>query len=234
MSTQPTTPDLGTPVVGSPIAVAFFDGDHVVHFSVAHVLSLGPIEAATGKPTISVAYPDPDAEPTVLSSASWFKGYVRRTGVQHVSSPDVQESRVSIGYGDPVDLAKGAQPSIPAPAGDADNPIFDRADDVVPTHVSLGQASIVQSAKTPRETVVSPLTSDLTTGEVLPEQGEAVQVASAEGAVFMPKDPTSMADVQAAQASAKDDHTPNDAGVTAEQANPSEPASETEPLPPAA
>lgn len=45
-------------------------------------------------------------------------------------------------------------------AVNADNPIFGRPADPVPA-VSLGQAALVQSAKHPRETVVSPLTSDL-------------------------------------------------------------------------
>jgi hypothetical protein len=161
MSTKPTTPDLTDPVVGQPIAIAFFDGNHLVHFSVAHVLSVGAIDELTGKPTISVAYPDPGADPSVLANASWYRGYARRTGIQHFSHPDVQASRVSIAYGNPQDIPAASHPELPKPAGDGENPVFSRADDILPTHVSLGQAASVQSAKNPRETVVSPLTSDL-------------------------------------------------------------------------
>jgi len=161
MSTKPTVPNLADPVVGQPVAVAFFDGSHIVHFSVAHVLAVGPLDPLTGKPTISVAYPDPAADPSILANASWFKGYIRQVGVQHFSHPEVQASKVSVAYGNPQDLPAASKPELPKPAGDGENPIFSRADDPQPTHVSLGQASAVQSAKHPRETVVSPLTSDL-------------------------------------------------------------------------
>jgi hypothetical protein len=126
--------DPSNPVVGQPVLIAFFDGNHVVHQSVAHVLSLGPVDAFTNKPTISVAYPTPGVLPSVLSSASWFKGYSRSVGVQHVSHPHVQDSKVSIAYGDVDDF--------PSPGEKVANRIFGRNIDVAPTDVSLGQRLI--------------------------------------------------------------------------------------------
>jgi hypothetical protein len=126
--------DPNVPVVGQPIQIAFFDGDHVVHQSVAHVLSLGPVDPFTNQPTISVAYPTPGADPSVLSSASWFKGYSRSVGVQHVSHPHVQASQVSIAYGDVSDF--------PQPAGSGNNPIFGRPADLPATDVSFQQKRI--------------------------------------------------------------------------------------------
>jgi hypothetical protein len=152
--------DPNTPIVGQPILVAFFDGNHTVHHSVAHVLSIGPVDLETGKPTISVAYPDPDAALSILSSASWFKGYIRQAGVQHVTHPEVLNSHLSVAYGNPLDLDDVERPALPQPTGLAANPIFDRADDTVPSHVSLGQAALVQGAKEPGPTVVSPLIND--------------------------------------------------------------------------
>ena len=149
-----------TPIVGQPILVAFFDGNHTVHHSVAHVLSIGPVDLETGKPTISVAYPDPNADLSILSSASWFKGYIRQAGVQHVTHPEVLNSHLSVAYGNPLDLDDVERPAFPTPAGDGKNPIFDRADDTVPSHVSLGQAALVQGAKEPGPTVVSPLINE--------------------------------------------------------------------------
>lgn len=170
MSTTPAVPEVAAapavdprltgPVVGQPIAVAFFDGKHNVHFSMAHVLSLGPIDIETGKPTISVAYPDPDAVPSILSSASWFKGYVRQTGVPHVSSPKVQEGQVSVAYGNLIELGKADEPDMPKPAGDGANPVFDRDDVIVPTQVSIGQAALAQGAKVPGPSVASPLINE--------------------------------------------------------------------------
>ena len=149
-----------TPIVGQPILVAFFDGNHTVHHSVAHVLSIGPVDLETGKPTISVAYPDPNADLSILSSASWFKGYIRQAGVQHVTHPEVLNSHLSVAYGNSLDLDDVERPAFPTPAGDGKNPIFDRADDTVPSHVSLGQAALVQGAKEPGPTVVSPLINE--------------------------------------------------------------------------
>lgn len=164
--------DPNTPIVGQPILVAFFDGNHTVHHSVAHVLSIGPVDLETGKPTISVAYPDPDAALSILSSASWFKGYIRQAGVQHVTHPEVLNSHLSVAYGNPLDLDDVERPAFPTPAGDGKNPIFDRADDTVPSHVSLGQAALVQGAKEPGPTVVSPLINeDLSPAPVVEPDG---------------------------------------------------------------
>lgn len=159
-TTGPTSAELDKPFVGQPILVAFFDGSHTIHRSVAHVLSIGPVDADTNKPTISVAYPNPDADLTILSSASWFKAYTRQTGVQHISHPAVQAGQLSIAYGHSVPVDEANQPDIPQPAGDGTNPIFTRDDDPVITKVSIGQAAIVQGAKVPGPTVQSPLINE--------------------------------------------------------------------------
>ena len=135
---SPSVPAYEGPVVGQPVLVSFFDGNHNVHLSFAHVLAVGGIDPITGKPTISVAYPDPAADPKILASAAWYKGYIRQTGVQHLSHPDVQDSKLSIAYGESLSPKDAPLPFSPQPAGTGINPIFDRSVDVIPPEIAQG------------------------------------------------------------------------------------------------
>lgn len=62
-------------------------------------------------------------------------------------------------------------------AVNADNPIFGRPADPIP-EVSMQQAAIVQSEKTPRETVQSPLINEAVASSMLPSAGDLDAVAA--------------------------------------------------------
>lgn len=157
------SPDREKPRVGNPVVVSYFDGNHKVHSVVAHVLAItgagAGLSTPDGMPAITVAYPDPDAEARVLSSANWQKAYVRRDSVVHFSHPDVNTGKISIAWGHAVDPSMFPD-LIAEPAPIVPNPIFTRQDDPVPTQPSMEQAIGVQTGKAPSPTTQTPLLNE--------------------------------------------------------------------------
>ena len=154
----PQAPAYEGPVVGQPVQVSFFDGNHNIHLSFAHVLTVGGIDPETAKPIIAVAYPDPAANPTTLASAAWYKGYVRQAGVQHVSHPDVQSGKLSIAYGESLNPKDAPLPFIPQPANVSANPIFERPVDVLVPDVAPGlHGSVLLRSETGDPVPIQPL-----------------------------------------------------------------------------
>lgn len=162
-SNQTQAIDREKPIVGCPVVVSYFDGAHKVHSVVAHVLAITGVGAGLstpdGMPALTVAYPDPEAEARVLSSANWQRAYVRRDSVVHFTHPDVNTGKISIAWGHAVDPSMFPH-LIDQPAPIAPNPIFTRQDDPVPTQPSMEQAAGVQTGKAPSPTTQTPLLNE--------------------------------------------------------------------------
>ena len=137
--------DSKVPAIGSAVLVSSYDGNHAVFSLVAHVLgitgSAADLATPDGYPALTVAYPDPAADPAVLSSANWQKGYVRKASVVHFSSELATSGKESIVWGYPVALTE--EPTLPKPDGDGVNPIFERPVDAEVPEIPLGQAGAV-------------------------------------------------------------------------------------------
>jgi len=94
------------PRVGGAVVVSHFDRHHKVHTVVAHVLAIsGGIHLLTpdGAPALTVAFPDPAADPTVLQGPNFARAYRREVGVVHHSHPEAQAGRHSIVWGHALD-----------------------------------------------------------------------------------------------------------------------------------
>ncbi|HEV2174012.1 MAG TPA: hypothetical protein VGR71_10610 [Nitrospira sp.] len=162
------TPDLSKPEIGQPTLVAFFGADHIVKLSLAHVLSIGPVEPETGEPTLTVAFPTPatDAQPVdarKLGSVRWSDAYTRATGVQHFSHPDVKSGKAAIAWGGDGAIEILEAPEIPQPegAGSVDNPIYQRHElDQEPAPTAVNEALLAQHGKAPEGAHLSPATSE--------------------------------------------------------------------------
>lgn len=160
-------PDLSKPKVGQPTLVAFFGGDHTVRLSLGHVLAIGPVDAATGQPTLTIAYPDVASDGTVderkLGTVRWADAYARVTGVPHFSHPDVKAGRVAVAWGGDGAIEIENAPSIPQPegAGSDANPVFERHELQDPAPGSgVNEAIVAQHSKAPEGTHQSPATSE--------------------------------------------------------------------------
>lgn len=143
--------------VGSPVLVAFFNGQHVKSTAVAHVTAVGPVDEKTNQPTISVTFPTQPADERKLASARWPDAYTRQTGVQHYSHPDVQAGKLPVAYGGEFEVV--SEPSIPQPAGSGDNPIFDRHI-IDPAAPKVTEAIAAQQGKMPEGSHASPVASE--------------------------------------------------------------------------
>jgi hypothetical protein len=146
------------PKVGQVVGLVFIDGAHNVYRRMGFVLSIGAADEKTGQPVLSVVYPDPAALPQTLGSTQWHQGFLRATGVQHESHPDVQSWALPIGWGG--SLRIGSHGTIPAPAGDGTRSYFKRYDLPKPLDVSPQQAAAAQSGTVPEGTVISPLVNE--------------------------------------------------------------------------
>lgn len=131
-------------VVGAAVLVSFFDAGHKIHAAFAHVHAIGPADE-DGNPTLSVAFPDPNADPVALTRASWQLAYRKVVGVKHVDHPDVQDGKESIAWGgdfaSPEEL-KGGAPEIPQPEGDGSRPYFKRQVPADVPRISDGQTQL--------------------------------------------------------------------------------------------
>jgi hypothetical protein len=161
MATAAAVPEVRSLVRGA-VLVSFFDGGHKTHTTFAHILAVGQPDD-NGNAALTVAFPDPNADPAVLASANWQRGYRRVPGVKHVDHPDVTAGRESIAWGGNIATAadlKGEGPQIPQPEGDASRSYLKRQ---VPQEVpkpSIEQNLAVQSGKAPQPTTVSPLVNE--------------------------------------------------------------------------
>lgn len=174
------TPDLSKPAVGLPTLVAFFGGDHTVLLSLAHVLSVGPVDPATNEPTLTVAFPTRPIDERKLGSVRWSDAFQRVTGVQHFSHPDVKEGRAAIAWGGDGAIEILSAPEIPQPegAGSDENPIFTRnVLEDQPTGEAVHEALIAQQGKAPEGSHQSPLTSEAGTTHGATVQPQAVETA---------------------------------------------------------
>lgn len=120
--------ETAVPVIGGAVLVTLYNGSHELSTLVAHVLAISGAAAnlatADGRPALTVAYPDPTADPSILSSANWQRAYVRKTGVVHFSHQSAVDGQQSIVWGYPVELAD--LPVLIKPTGPASNPALDR------------------------------------------------------------------------------------------------------------
>ena len=120
--------ETAVPVIGGAVLVTFYNGAHELSSLVAHVLAItgaaAGLTTADGQPALTVAYPDPTADPSILSSANWQRAYVRKTGVVHFSHQSAVDGQQSIVWGYPVDLAE--LPKLIKPTGPASNPALER------------------------------------------------------------------------------------------------------------
>ncbi|MDE2102775.1 MAG: hypothetical protein KGL39_36360 [Patescibacteria group bacterium] len=127
-TTAPTPTSTRNSHIGGAVMVSFYDSGHRIHSAFAHVLAEGP-QDENGNPSLSVAFPDPDANPQKLASPKWYEAYRRVSGVLHVDNPAVVDGKVSIAWGGTIgstqDL-KGTGPEIPQPEGDASRPYYKR------------------------------------------------------------------------------------------------------------
>jgi len=125
------TADVGNiPYVGGAVLVSHFDRHHVVHTVMAHVLAIaGGTHLATpdGAPALTVAFPDPEADPIVLQGPNWARGYKRVTGVVHHSHPEAHTGHHSIVWGHALDQKELEDEALlDGPKHSADNPVFQR------------------------------------------------------------------------------------------------------------
>ena len=180
MSTLAATPV--SALVGAAVLVTFYDGAHKMHTAFAHVLAKGPADV-NGNPSLTVAFPDPAADPNILASANWSRGYRRMVGVLHSDHPEVIAGKESIAWGGTVatrgELA-GEGPTIPQPEGDATRPYLKRQEPAEATKVSTGQAAAVQSGKAPATSTQSPVIGESEQSQIAtPVQGSAPAGAAA-------------------------------------------------------
>ena len=128
------------PAIGGAVQVTYYDGNHNLFSTVAHVLAItgtaADLATPDGQPALTVAYPDPTADPSILSGVNWQKGYVRKTGVVHYSHPLAVNGEHSVVWGYPVHPS--ATPHLMRPAGDGSNPIFQRPVDADVREVQMG------------------------------------------------------------------------------------------------
>jgi hypothetical protein len=120
--------ETAVPVIGGAVLVTFYNGAHELSSLVAHVLAItgaaAGLTTADGQPALTVAYPDPTADPSILSSANWQRAYVRKTGVVHFRHQSAVDGQQSIVWGYPVELAE--LPQLIKPTGPASNPALER------------------------------------------------------------------------------------------------------------
>lgn len=182
MSTLAATPV--SALVGAAVLVAVNNGSHQQHTVFAHVLAKGPVDV-NGNPSLTVAFPDPAADPSILASANWSRGYRRMVGVLHAEHPDVISGKESIAWGGTVatrsELA-GEGPKLPIPDGDGTRPYLKRQEPAEATKVSTGQAAAVQSGKAPATSTQSPLIGESEQSQI----ATPVQTAPAGAAATAP------------------------------------------------
>jgi hypothetical protein len=128
------------PTIGGAVLVSFYGELQKLSTIVAHVLAItgsgAGLDTADGIPAITVAYPDPTADPSILSSANWQKAYVRRTGVVHYTHQSAVDGKESIVWGYPVRLSDF--PSLIKQDAPTINPVFDRPVDAEVPEIPLG------------------------------------------------------------------------------------------------
>lgn len=157
------TPDLSKPEIGQPTLIAFYNADHTVKLTVAHVLAIGPADAATGQPTLTVAYPAEPFDARKLGSVRWGDAYARVTGVQHYTHPDVKDGKLSIAWGGDGAIEVDSVPEIPQPEGkgSTENPIYQRQELQEPqASTEVNEAIIAQRGQAPEGSHLSPATSE--------------------------------------------------------------------------
>jgi hypothetical protein len=117
------------PHIGGAVLVSYHDKHHVVRSVMAHVLAIAGgthLSTPDGMPAITVAYPDPAADPSTLQGPSFHKGYRRETGVVHHLHPDAQAGKHHIVWGHALDDDEMPDDLLEAPKSSAANPVFDR------------------------------------------------------------------------------------------------------------
>ena len=160
--------DSVVPAIGSAVLVTFFDGSHALSSVVAHVLGItgaaANLATPDGHPALTVAYPDPAADPAVLSRANWQKGYVRKASVVHFTHELATSGKESIVWGYPVVLSE--LPILIKPEAPATNPIFERPVDTEVPEVPLGlhDAVTLRSESEPEPVATTPGTPEVATG----------------------------------------------------------------------
>lgn len=148
--------NISAPGITGLVAVSYYDSNHRVQRTVGHVLSVGQFDETTNLPELTIAFPDPDSWAS-LSKPNWHAGYVRRTGVKHISHPDVASGKASIAWGGRLVVEDG--PSIPTPENTSFNPVFSRATIAPALRPSFDQAAAVQSGRVQETAGQSPLLS---------------------------------------------------------------------------
>lgn len=147
------------------VAVSFFNHAHQVFSTLAHVLAVGPVDENTGQPTLSLAYPDPQASDRTLTGPKWYEGYKREVGVQHASHPDVKDGRLSAAWAQPMSPRIEDLPAhIPTPEGSAARPYFERQVPAEVEKASIEQNLAVQRGLAPAGTVIPPTVNEPETG----------------------------------------------------------------------
>jgi hypothetical protein len=166
--------------VGDAVVVRFYDGSHNGHSVIAHALGISPATEEDVPPSLTLAFPDPNCDPAVLRSASWYQGYTRRMGVPHFSSSDVTEGRQLIAWA-PLDSA--TELSVPQPEGDGSKPYLGRGVPETPAPQIVEMAAAVQSGKVPESSVISRLPSgvDPAVPDLPPDTDGAVSHAGDSG-----------------------------------------------------
>lgn len=122
------------PAIGSAVVVTFSNGKHELSSVVAHVLGItgtaADLTTTDGYPALTVAYPDPAADASVLSGVNWQAGYIRKTGVVHFTHELAISGKASAAWGYALTLSVKDKPALPKPAGDGTNSVFERQADV--------------------------------------------------------------------------------------------------------
>lgn len=160
--------ETAVPVIGGAVLVTFYNGAHELSSLVAHVLAItgsaAGLATEDGHPALTVAYPDPTADPSILSSANWQRAYVRKTGVVHFSHQSAVDGQQSIVWGYPVVLSE--LPILIKPEAPATNPIFERPVDTEVPEVPLGlhDAVTLRSESEPEPVATTPGTPEVATG----------------------------------------------------------------------
>jgi hypothetical protein len=97
---------------------------------VAHVLAISGgthLSTPDGAPALTVAFPDPAADPTVLQGPNFARAYRREVGVVHYSHPEAHTGRHSIVWGHALDQEElNEEALLEGPKHSSANPTYER------------------------------------------------------------------------------------------------------------
>lgn len=152
-------------VAGDCVFLSYYGPKNEIRKTIAHVLSIGAADTEgkteDGIPAITVAFPNPDVDPRILSGVKWPDGYKRLSGVRHRDHESHDDGTTSAAW---LEIPAEGMEHIPDLLEDRGapplNPIYTREGNTAALRTSLQQAAAVQSGKAPTGTVVSPLLND--------------------------------------------------------------------------